>query len=361
VGKKKTTAAVAAQLARPIRLKGFPQAPAVSDQKKQQASTPGFRIAIPPALLRAISEEASLKAARTQIPTSESELSGECHRHHTVAVWHGRLIASASLLQDLPMPDAKVLAEVLGETQNLARAEYVLRIAKQRVFPFSKIALGYAGWLLTTPAFLDEHDRLLARWKSTIQHRTSFRGAALLPELGARQELEGCDDPPGFVEDVIRFLIRWRLRKLSGPELPEPLMPMLAGQFPVSIVQQLLDAGGLFNIPDTFPIPSRDELRGILQEAVQSADDSHLTEWKKIVHAKNPAKNQIDRFARVRQLYCYWRCLHQRHSDCLYRKADALRRVFAAFLNASVRSIGSDLNLIARRLGRDWVQRSIPA
>lgn len=46
--------------------------------------------------------------------------------------------------------------------------------------------------------------------------------------------------------------------------LPVPMKPMLGGSFPMAVLQQLMDAGGLFNIPDIFPLPSRDELRAMM-------------------------------------------------------------------------------------------------
>src|SRR3954470_7644293 len=153
---------------------------------------------------------------------------------------------------------------------------------------FSEFARGLAGWLLANPQFLGEHDGLFRRWVGAINDRAGRHEAPLLAELGMRPCVASDAAEKSFDDEVVKFLVRWRLLKLPGPQLPEPLKPMMGGKFPGSIIEQLMDAGGLFNIPDIFPIPSRDELRGMLQGALRSDNDSHLAQWQAIVHSQQP-------------------------------------------------------------------------
>lgn len=349
---------------RAIPLKGIPKpspesllAVALSDNV--QVSSDQIVVAIPVPLLTAISEEGGLKSARDAIVMVEAKLVDLCAPHRCAGIWHSRPVSTVSLLPDMPIAKvSKEQARTLGWDVNEAKLSHQIRIANERTAYFSKIARGIAGWLLTNPQFLDEHDALLGRWRKQIEARARRRELLLLAELGMVRSIASDISENGFDEDVVKFLVRWRLLKLAGPELPEPLRPMLAGLFPISIVQQLIDAGGLFNIPDTFPIPSRDELRGVLQDALRPDEDvGHLAEWHKIVQGQNLAKNQIDRYARVRQVYCFWRSLHQRHAKSLHRKVEPLRRVFAKYLHVSEQSIKSDLSLIASRLGKSWCER----
>ena len=77
--------------------------------------------------------------------------------------------------------------------------------------------------------------------------------------LGANRQ----EDPQWrlFSEGCDQLFTRWRLESLAGPYLPVPLPLLLGGTLPLSVVQRLMQAGGLFYLPDAVQIPSRDELR----------------------------------------------------------------------------------------------------
>jgi hypothetical protein len=122
----------------------------------------------------------------------------------------------------------------------------------------------------------------------------------------------------------------------------------------MSIIGQLMDAGGLFNLPDTFPIPSRDELREILESSVRTEKPEHLEEWTQITGKGNPAKNKIERFSRLFELRHYWEVIHERHGSRLYRNLNGLQKVLAEYLKTSIDSIKRDLILLRARLGKNW-------
>ncbi len=132
----------------------------------------------------------------------------------------------------------------------------------------------------------------------------------------------------------------------------------MAGCFPLSVVQQLMGAGGVFYIPDTMPIPSQSQLRGLLDDALHSGESpEHLNEWLDIVSAGNTAKNKMDPFARTFELQHYWWILHQRHASSISRKIGNCQSVLASIFEVSPNQIKHDLTEIRGRLGDHWLER----
>jgi hypothetical protein len=85
----------------------------------------------------------------------------------------------------------------------------------------------------------------------------------------------------------VEFFCRWRLQGLAAPYLPIPLRPILAGRMPHVVLQRHLQTGGLFVVPDTFPVPSRDEFRGRLDDALHSTPPDHLADCIRVLAARN--------------------------------------------------------------------------
>jgi hypothetical protein len=286
----------------------------------------------------------------------EDELGAICRDHSSNAgLWHGRAFVY-NYLRRSGIP--RISAAEMRWDINQASLDRQLRIAEQRLNGAAITARGYLGWLSVNPQFLDEHDALLhAHHKAIARWGTAAFGLpTLLPELewATTEEKMAFQFADGkFVE----FFCRWRLQGLAAPYLPIPLGPLLAGQIPPVILQRYLQTGGLFVIPDTFPIPSRDEFRGMLDDALHASPPEYLTEWMTIIAGNNTGKQQISRFARLFELRHFWCVLHHRHSAALYRKSTVLKQVLASFLRTSEKSIHADLIEIRRRLGENWMQR----
>ena len=95
-------------------------------------------------------------------------------------------------------------------------------------------------------------------------------------------------------------------------------------------------AGGVFYLPDTMPIPSRDQLRGMLDDALHRKEQpAHLNEWLQMVRAGNSARNQLDPFARAFEVQHYCRVIHQRHPAALINNTGRFEEALARFLNVS--------------------------
>ena len=216
------------------------------------------------------------------------------------------------------------------------------------------VARGYAGWLLTCPTFVQEHDQLFKVWADEVRKWG-------IPELGPvvppGEALPGteriCDGRlPQFVAAFEAFFVRWRLSGLAAPYLPNPMRPLFLGQLPVSILGQLLATRGLFFVPDTFPIPSRDEFRGLLEDALRHGQGlEHLNEWVKIVQQHNLAKNSIPRFARLFEIQHYERIMRERHPAAPVGRRAQFEAAVACFLETSYQTVRRDFQFIHRRLG----------
>lgn len=244
-----------------------------------------------------------------------------------------------------------------------AQVDHALRVMQERdEGPMKRFRLGYIGWLLTNSLFLQEHDRLLTTHLETVR-RYGTRGAgSLAPTAPGGLNEERLSDPEwhAFHEAAQPFLLRWRLSGLAGPYLPEPMMPLMAGVFPLSAIERLMETGGVFFLPDTVPIPSRDELRGMLNDVLHRDDHpAHLDEWMEMARADNPARNQLDRFARWPVLVHFCRILRDRHPGALKRNLGRFETAMGKLLGTSKSTIHQDLVTIRERIGEAALARTL--
>ncbi len=286
----------------------------------------------------------------------EDELGATCGDPATSAgLWRGRAFPYHHLHRTkLP----KISAAEMGWKIPQAQLELRLRAAEERASGIARTARGYLGWLLLNPQFIDEHDELIQTHETVIARwGTANFGLPVPPP--------GFDELPATLQDAfhaadarfVEFFCRWRLHGLAAPYLPNPLQPLLAGRMPTIELQRHLQTGGLFVVPDTFPVPSRDEFRGMLDDALHSSPPSHLAEWMKLIAAGNTGKQAIVRFARLFELQHYWRVLHSRHPHPLRRRSTLLKEALASFLQVNEKAVHRDLIEIRRRLGKSWLDR----
>ena len=271
------------------------------------------------------------------------------------AIWYMMLRPASLSVTDKELQD---LAVYMKKTPQ--HVQNCLDMQQRRLAWNASVFRGYLGWLLTSPTFLQEHDNLFTKWKPQIWKSGVLQLGPLLPEGAA---------PPGtrrvssktsqsFAKAFADFYIRWRLNGLVAPYLPTPLAPKLSRSFPLTILEQLQGAGGIFFIPDTYPIPSRDQFRQLLEDSLRGdKGPEHLADWTRIVRRGNAAKTEISSYARIFELQHYWWILHQRHSRALNRNLGKLKEALASFLEAESQTVHRDLLRISKRLGPDWVER----
>jgi hypothetical protein len=174
--------------------------------------------------------------------------------------------------------------------------------------------------------------------------------AQAVPGVGhAEGELEQ------FVREFEEFFVRWRLDGMPAPWVPQPM----GAHVPVCDLRPVLGhmrhGGTTVYIPDICPLPTQEELRKMLEDAVRNREaPDYLAEWFGIIPAGNAAKNQIARYGRVFEVQHYMRALYARHGTALHRKKSSLILALAEFFDVSDDSIQRDLSLIDQRLGPEW-------
>ena len=296
-----------------------------------------------------------------EVAELEQTLSVICYGNPwNVGFWNGRVF-SYNQLRERPMwvPSPEEAASIGWNVSKDYLEESVQKYEDgKRVF--SRVARAYVGWLLTNKAFLDEHDALFTGWSEMIL-RWGLDRLGVLPVTG--MFLPG-DDPtadaswPGYKAAFNEFFTRWRLLGLAAPYLPLPLEPLMAGCWPMSVVAQLNRSGGVFCLPDTFPVPSRDTLRNVLDDALHGSGlPEHLNEWMKLISRENAAKKPLLKLARILEIQHYWRILHHRHPKAIQGKLRVLKEAIASFLDVTWDTVHRDLLWIRKRLGPNWADR----
>lgn len=294
----------------------------------------------------------------------ELALSQQCGDHTArIGLWGGTYIRF-DLLRSLALafPEELIREYVDAGGATREQLDAVLAIGDQRLQWASRIRRGYCGWLMTNRQFLNEHQRLFEDWTTEVAvHGIPVMGSVV--NSGKARAIEGISvidvEPAGdliaFVRAFENFFIRWRLDGMPAPFAPVPL----SLHFPVCdlrpMVGHMRRGGTTFYLPDIFPVPSRDELRRMLEESLRAETlTDHLATWTEIVQSDNAARNQIGRYARIFEIQHYLRALYIRHRNSLQKKKTALKQALAAFLSVSVDAVEADLQLIAHSLGPKW-------
>ena len=148
-------------------------------------------------------------------------------------------------------------ANSVGWKVSQAALDFAVRIGEEHLRPFTRVARGYAGWLLTNRHFLDEHDSIFAQWSDMVRRWGLAKLGILVP---TGMFIPG-DDPTtnpkwsDYSKAFGEFFTRWRLRGMAAPYLPIPLEPLMAGDLAVSLLPQLARAEECFAclIPFRFP------------------------------------------------------------------------------------------------------------
>jgi hypothetical protein len=197
-----------------------------------------------------------------------------CRRYPAVGCWQGWPVIYNLLQPPLPLPDS--LLQQLGWTrQQQLAAQRLVAGSPER----AQRLKGYAGWLLTEPAFVQETKELANRWEALpADGRPGFplRRPLTLPGAGATPALS----PAGaaFEQEVRRFLDRWGLTQLASWDLPEPQGPLLPNPLPPGSPAVPAHGIHLF-LPLHYPMQGDDELlRQIFHLQRGGARDLGLTE-----------------------------------------------------------------------------------
>ena len=270
-----------------------------------------------------------------------------------VGFWDRQLITFPRLMEFHPIPSAEEVQQAeIFPGLTTTQLQRTLQKLSDRTETLTDSVKGYLGWLTTSRLFHDEQDALIERTHEVIiphgfPHPFPRTSGESLPFQA---------EPASWGEEWSSFYHRWRLQFLEAPGLPWPIEPQLPRLGPDAHQQEANALNAL--LPDTIPMGGTGLMAEILEERRQHAsDNAHLTEWLEIVSQRNPAKNQIDRYARLFRLQHFWRALHLRYPNELDRNKARMRQAFANWFQVSDDTIKQDLRLIHDRLGAGWDQR----
>jgi hypothetical protein len=179
-----------------------------------------------------------------------------------------------SLAGVLPPPDSQWGRAVRRE----------MRLLDEQAGAAAERIRGFAGWLVTSPDFLDETCRLRVQWASLpAQLRPTFpfhrpgrpvqhaNVPVLNPEVSGLPAQE-------FGETLARFLDRWGLRHLAAWDLPAPHGPLSPNRLPPNSPAQPRTGVHVY-YPTYFPIPrTADVSADIRRSQHQAAHDQGVDE-----------------------------------------------------------------------------------
>jgi hypothetical protein len=198
---------------------------------------------------------AAMDSATAQAERSFTRL---CLAAGAVGTWSGRPIVYPWLLSSLPPPTAALILRTWDDPKMVFQFQQAFE-ELDRIRP--NLA-GYAGRLMTDPAFVAARDALRVRWRMLPWDlRLSFplSGAAEVPRPGDNLD----SDRTGlgrFLIELHRFLADWELLGLATWDLPLPRGPLLPDPRPSGPRGRLL-----LDLPAWFPFEGSDGLAAELR------------------------------------------------------------------------------------------------
>jgi hypothetical protein len=140
----------------------------------------------------------------------------------------------------------------------------------------------YSGWLMTNPTFLAEHAKVWDEIRALVKRDSlmpSPAAAGTVKALGLARETK--TKAVGQLRALAEFCSRWRLSRLAGPMLPEPLgiqMPALLPQ----LAAVHAAASGYF-LAAIFSWPFRTRCRCLRRRHSDKPWHRRLRRWKRTI------------------------------------------------------------------------------
>jgi hypothetical protein len=144
--------------------------------------------------------------------------------------------------------------------------------------------------------------------------------------------------------------VRWRLAGLASPDLPEPLAPALPVVDPDPLRWHMKAGGLTLFLPDTFPTPSRDELRRLTQTFQDRRTPDHLRGWAQIKTKQAQGGAGARRYAHLLLVHHWLGILETRHGDRMTGRTADIQSATAQCLGCKRESVRKLCYLRRRRL-----------
>ena len=308
-------------------------------------------------LLDAVVREVGVIRFDERLLELEYDLSVVCGDHTSRIGFWGECPIQFNLLRrsESPVDDEYLVAWAAREGKSVAEIRRSLEVVTDRLNHFVNVERGYLGWLTTDRLFRQEQQAIFVNWAERVAKTgVPIMGPVMTDVKEVPSSKEATEGIAEFLEAFEAFFIRWRLQGMSAPYAPRPLAP----HFPVMDLRPVLGhmqhGGTTFYMPDIFPVPSRDELRAIIEDALRvDSGPQHLAAWFDIVRSDNASRNQIPRLARVFEIQHYMRALYGRHAAAFNRNKGVIVMALAGFLGVSDDTVSNDLDFIAGRLAKN--------
>lgn len=198
-----------------------------------------------------------------------------CNAHHAVGCWHSRPVLFSFLTTVAPVPSADQMQALGWGPHEQLLIQRLTRESEETALRLK----GYAGWLLTEPAFLEQTRQLAERWNALPEaQRPVFPLGRLSPLPASLFPLSPSAATSAFQTDLRAMLDRWGLTQLATWDLPQPQGPLLPNPLPPGA--PALPAHGVHLVlPLHYPLQGDDNLmRRVLEFQRQFARDQGLDE-----------------------------------------------------------------------------------
>ena len=153
-----------------------------------------------------------------------------------------------------------------------------------------------------------------------------------------------------YLRAFAEFCVRWRLEGLAALELPVPLGPHLPIAEPKLLLRQMQAGGFSYFLPDTYPVPSREELReiGLRSQAVSAP--KHLAQWIRVVRRESGPRGGAQYYGQLLALGHYWTALQSRRPEIFHRNRRHIAAAIGDFLGMSTETVRKRLREISVHL-----------
>ena len=222
--------------------------------------------------------------------------------------------------------------ELYGHSESDVKA--MLKDLEVRSRDVNSRLVGYAGWLMSTPQFLQELNELKNKGEAIVSEAREFPQISWLHDdatlkavdrLGEMSEAEAA-----FRNHYREFCKKWCLNRLVTWELPEPTGPsgcrLVAGIIP-DLAQQGV---GVF-IPYGFVNPTEIDLSQLVRDLRAGTAPEHLRDWvDRGLQERRGAGSK--RFAQFFAFKHYWEIIESRHGPRLRKRRTLLKQALGKYL-----------------------------
>jgi hypothetical protein len=198
-----------------------------ADWRLATESAPVYCLPLPAVERLALARATALPLLTADDACAERAFTELCRLHPAVGCWQGWPVAYGPLQSPPELPKSLLQQQGWAPQQQLA-ARQLAAGSQER----TQRLKGYAGWLLTEPAFVQQTQGLAGCWQTLpADERPRF-------PLGRSLTLPGWDaalspsPAAAFGLEVRGFLDRWGLTELATWDLPTPQGPLLPNPLP---------------------------------------------------------------------------------------------------------------------------------